>query len=73
MKQTEPFLLPAEMYPFLIEALHPETRKVVWSMCVAAPADPAGFQAVTIPPLSKTYGHPVLMRITWPDGTVSEA
>ncbi len=63
--------LPREKYPFKIEYLHPETREVVDSVTVEAPA-PGTRNALYIPPLAKMLGHPVAVRITFADGQVQE-
>lgn len=63
--------LPESRFPFLLEALHPETREVVWSSKIEKP--PAGKQMlVSIPALRKQLGHPVAIRVTYPDGTTDE-
>jgi hypothetical protein len=59
--------LPRALYPFTLEALHPDTGAVVWSTTVHAPR---GVAAIYIPPLKDQLGHEVMMRATFGDGTV---
>jgi len=62
-------LFPREQYPIVIEALHPDTRAVVWSKKVEAPD---GLELVYIPPLARMLGHPVTIRMTFGDGSIKE-
>jgi len=63
------YRFPHDAYPLVIEALHPDTRAVVWTKTVAAPEDVA---AIYIPPLARMLGHPVTIRMTWANGDVRE-
>ena len=58
-----------ELFPITIEALHVETRAVVWSETIERPEEAA---LVYIPPLASVLGHPVAMRLRFGDGTVDE-
>lgn len=58
-----------DKFPITIEALHPETRVVVWAKTIEKPADLA---MIVVPPLRKQLGHPVVIRVRYGDGTVSE-
>jgi hypothetical protein len=66
--ETPVYRFRPEMFPILVEALHPETGAVVWSLTVEEPVN--GAQAIRIPPLAWMFGHPVEMRITFADGAV---
>jgi len=57
---------PPELFPITVEALHPDTRAVVWT----ATLHRAG--ALEIPPLKMQLGHPVAIRMTFGDGSVNE-
>ncbi len=59
----------AEQYPITIEALHPDTRAVVWTTTIEKPDSTA---LVAIPPLRRQLGHPVTIRMRFADGTVTE-
>jgi hypothetical protein len=61
----------ARVFPVRFEALHPETREVVWSG-VMQRSVPPNFERLHIPPLRKLLGHPVLIRATFADGSVIE-
>jgi len=70
MNQSQPvYRFPLDAYPIVIEALHPKTRVVVWSLTIPAPV---GDEAVYIPPLARRFGHPVAIRMTWANGEVQE-
>lgn len=56
---------PREAFPITIEALHPDTKQVVWSTVVEMPEDA---QPICIPPLKRQLGHPVEIRVTFADG-----
>jgi hypothetical protein len=58
-----------ELFPITLEALHVNTRAVVWSQTIERPEDAA---LVYIPPLRIQLGHPVAMRIRFGDGSVEE-
>lgn len=60
---------PASKFPITIEALHPESREVVWSKVLEQPADAA---LVHIPPLARMFGHAIEIRIRYGDGEVQE-
>jgi hypothetical protein len=62
--------LPERLFPIEVEALHPDTREVVWHAFVERPPDGQRI-LLEIPPLRKQLGHPVTMRIRFGDGTVS--
>ena len=64
--------VPREKFPFVIEALHPKTRAVVWSVTVEMPKSRHTGRLVEIPPLRQQLGHPVAMRIRYADGEVDE-
>jgi len=68
MRETSTHRFAPESYPLLIEALHPDTRQVVWSLKVEQPAN--GDTRIYIPPLARRFGHPVKIRITFADGEV---
>jgi hypothetical protein len=57
--------LPAECFPFTIEAISDKTGAVVWSEII----DRASM--VYIPPLKAQFDSPITIRILWPDGTVT--
>ncbi len=61
---------PASDFPITVEALHPETRRVVWRRVIPAPEDT---ELLTIPPLRKILGHPVIIRIRFGDGRTEES
>ncbi len=61
-------VLPSGLFPLLIEALHVETRAVVWSVKII---EPEAFVMVKIPALKAELGHFVAIRVTFGDGTVS--
>jgi hypothetical protein len=63
------FDLPPGAFPVTIEALHPETRAVVWSARVERPEETF---LLYIPPLKLIHGHPVVIRMRFADGSVSE-
>jgi hypothetical protein len=58
--------LPAGVFPFTVEAYHPETEKVVWSHRVEGPGQ------IYIPNLKRQFGHPVAIRLIYADGTVDD-
>jgi hypothetical protein len=58
--------LPASVFPFTIEAYHPETKKVVWSHRAEGPGQ------IYIPALKRQLGHPAAIRIIYADGRVEE-
>jgi hypothetical protein len=60
---------PAEKFPVTIEALHPETRAVVWWDRIEKPEF---LTTRVIPPLARMLGHRVTIRITFGDGEVQE-
>lgn len=65
--EAREFNLPPQFYPFCVQALHPETRAVVWETTVERP--PAGeLGRLYIPPLAKQLGHAITIRIMWPHG-----
>ena len=59
--------LTPQSFPVVIEALHPVTRKVVWTTTLDKPNDGA-FVRVYVPPLAKRLGHPVAVRVRFADG-----
>jgi len=61
---------PAHLFPITVEAFHPLTRCVVWSLIVEKPDDAV---KIYIPPLRKQLGHPVAMRWTFADGSTRES
>jgi hypothetical protein len=67
---TRRFDFPPDHYPITIEALHPDTSDVVWSMTLEKPEDTA---LVRIPPLRKILGHPVMIRIRYATGRIQES
>jgi hypothetical protein len=66
-----PYDLPLRMYPFRIEALHPDTRMVLWTRTVQAPMG-GKRDTIHIPALRERFGHPVQIRMVFADGTVEE-
>jgi hypothetical protein len=54
-------------FPITIEARSVETGGVVWSRVVHGP------EALYVPPLAKMIGHPVRIRIRYPDGTITDS
>ncbi len=74
MEQTNPATiihrLPRCWFPLLIEALNPTTRAVLWSAQVKRPDD---YTHLSIPPLSLTFGHRVVVRVQFGNGYVLEA
>lgn len=54
-----------EEFPVTIEALHPETREVLWSATIEQPADVG---LLRIPPLGRQLGHPVHILIRFGTG-----
>lgn len=62
---------PPEKFPILIEALHAETRQVVWQATVQKP-QPGEIALLHIPPLRAKLGHWVYIRVTFGDGEVVE-
>ena len=58
--------LPAEAYPLTIEAINMHTDAVVWTAEVTGP------EVLYVPPLRKTVGAPIRVRITFADETVVE-
>jgi hypothetical protein len=72
MKQPIAFAdLPEKLYPFTLEALHPETQEIVWSVVVEKP-EPGCRTPVFIPPLRAQLGHAVTMRARFADGSVEQ-
>lgn len=72
MESTRPlklYLLPEDHYPFLIEAIHPETGEVVWELKVERPSIAEQVSGLYIPPLVRRFGHPVNIRIKYANGT----
>jgi hypothetical protein len=63
--------LPAESYPFTIQAISTLTGDVVWEQRVEMP-DGAVQAGLHIPPLAKQIGCPVQIKLLWPDGSVTE-
>ena len=63
---------PLEKFPITIQALHPETRAVVWELVAFAPP-PGEKVKIHLPPLKQLLGHPVTMRFLYADGTSDEA
>jgi hypothetical protein len=61
--------LPAEYFPFTIEAINPATGQVVWFRRVDKPD---GVLKLEIPPLARQLGHPVSIRLVFADGSVEE-
>jgi hypothetical protein len=70
LNKAGPYLFPREYFPMKIEALHPQTRRVVWSQEVREPI--GSLKEIYIPPLAKQLGHRVAMRITFATGEVTE-
>ncbi len=66
------FDLPKEKYPMKIEFLHPETREVVDTLEIEAPASGTR-NAIYIPPVARIVGHSVAVRIFFGDGTVQDS
>ena len=62
---------PEDHFPITLEALHPVTRAVVWTTTIEKP-QPGRRELVAIPALSERFGHPVTMRVRWPDGSIQE-
>lgn len=58
-----------EDFPIVLEAIHPETRHVVWSKTIEKPDD---ITAIYIPPLRRQLGHPVVMRARYGNGSMTE-
>lgn len=72
MTNVKTHRLPPSSFPLEIEALHPVTGRVVWSTVLHEPAAGEVWAGIEIPPLRQQLGHPVDIRITYGDGTVSE-
>lgn len=70
---TSPHDLPANLFPFLIEALHVDTLAVVWQKRVELPKSKDELAKIYIPALSEILGHAVRIRITFADGIVRES
>lgn len=69
MSDAHFFDLPEEAFPFLIEAFQvgaPDDAKPLWSCHVSGPGH------LHVPGLRK-HGYKVRLRITWGDGTITEA
>lgn len=58
--------LPADRFPFTMQAFSTRDGSMVWERLIKAPGP------VWVPPLAKQIGCPVTIRITWPDGTVTD-
>jgi hypothetical protein len=58
--------LPEEMFPFTVELLSAATREVVWAATVDGPG------ALLVPGPDQTGPGRKAVRITFPDGTVTE-
>lgn len=59
--------VPPNDFPFDVEVLDVETRKVVWRVTVTGPG------AVEFPGRDQTNnGKPVAVRVSYPDGTINE-
>ena len=59
--------LPARLFPLKIEAFRCGDRALIWAERVREP------KTVTVPPLARMHGCLVEVRITYADGSVSEA
>ncbi len=68
--ETSVHRLPRRWFPLLIEALHPTTRAVLWATHVEKPED---YEQLVIPPLSRTYGHRIVVRVQFGKRFVLEA
>ncbi len=74
MQQIDPetiiHRLPRRWFPLLIEALNPTTHAVLWSAQVKRPDD---YTHLSIPPLSLTLGHRIVVRVQFGNGYVLES
>lgn len=58
-----------EDFPIVLEAIHPETRVVVWTETIEQPDQ---ITALHVPPLERQLGHPVVMRARYGQGAMIE-